>query len=147
MGRRQSPPRPPRPALPPFPLCPQSSRSGHPCGRRAGHGDFHVCVCEAEQAIELLSARRGTSRDGQPTDNREKSVSNPHDTYEQALVAVLAALDGLYDARAKATTAFHPDADDYDPLAHHRAYGTAHGVADALAVVTGMLDDYRKAIA
>ena len=72
-------------------------------------------------------------------------MSKNHDTYEQALKAVMAALDVLYDGSALATTAFDPDDDDYDPLAHHRAYGTAHGVTDALAVVTGMLADYRAA--
>lgn len=72
-------------------------------------------------------------------------MSTIQNTDEQALKDVLAALDGLYDDKAVATTRFNPGADDYDPLAHHRASGTAHGVADALALVAGMLESYRKA--
>lgn len=66
------------------------------------------------------------------------------DNYQSALIAVSAALDALYDDKADAATTIDPAADDYDPLAHHRAFGAARGVADALAVVTGMLDNYRR---
>lgn len=54
-------------------------------------------------------------------------MSNRHDTYEQGLIAVMHALDALTDVT--------PAGDRHS------------GICDALAVVTGMLDDYRKAIA
>lgn len=72
-------------------------------------------------------------------------MSKSHDTYEAALTAVAAALDALADTAANRASAHDPRADDYDPLRHHVAAGRSHGAHDALAVVTGMLADYRKA--
>ena len=68
-----------------------------------------------------------------------------HDTYEQALKAVMAALDVLHDDAFRASTAFDPGAEDYQHSQHLIAAGRMTGVADALAVVTGMLADYRAA--
>lgn len=72
-------------------------------------------------------------------------MSKSHDTYEAALSAVAAALDALADTAAAQAVAHDPRADDYDPLRHHLDSGRSNGVHDALAVVTGMLADYRKA--
>lgn len=74
-------------------------------------------------------------------------MSNTHDTYEAALVAVSAALDALADTAAVKALAHDPRAGDYDPLRHHVAAGRSHGVHDALAVVTGMLAEYKAGAA
>lgn len=72
-------------------------------------------------------------------------MSTTHDTYRQELSAVAAALDALADTAAAQALAHDPDADDYNPHQHLLAAGRSHGVHDALAVVTGMLADYRRA--
>lgn len=70
-------------------------------------------------------------------------MNHPQDTYEQALKAVLAALDVLVDERSIECLAFDPDADDYSHTKHLVAAGERIGATDALAVVAGMLDSYR----
>lgn len=57
-------------------------------------------------------------------------MSTTNDTYEAGLIAVMHALDALAALADAANTG-----------------GRHTGICDALAVVTGMLDDYRKAIA
>lgn len=71
-------------------------------------------------------------------------MSNTHDTYGRALSAVTAALDALANAAAVRAVAHNPDADGYDAHKHLLDAGRSHGVHDALAVVAGMLADYRK---
>jgi len=68
-----------------------------------------------------------------------------HDTYEQALTAVTVALDALADEAAVRAVSHDPGDDDYDALRHHVDSGRSHGIHDALALVAGMLDGYRKA--
>ncbi len=74
-------------------------------------------------------------------------MSNTQDTYEAALRAVMAALDVLAEERSRECLAFDPDAEDYQHHKHLVAAGERIGVTDALAVVTGMLAEYRKAVA
>lgn len=74
-------------------------------------------------------------------------MSTIEDTYEQALCAVSAALDALCAEKAKAVLAFDPEAEDYNISRHVAASHEHTGVCDALALVTGMLSDYRKASA
>ena len=68
-----------------------------------------------------------------------------NDTYEQALKAVMAALDVLHDDIYQQATAFDPGAENYKHSQHLIAAGKLTGVTDSLAVVTGMLADYRAA--
>lgn len=71
------------------------------------------------------------------------------DNYEQALIAVLVALDALsdtYAAEAKAVNS-RVGEDDYDPELDTRLTHRYVGVADAYALIAGMISDYRKASA
>lgn len=70
-------------------------------------------------------------------------MSNHQDNYEAALEVALAALDALVDERSRECLAFDPDAEDYSHAKHCVAAGERIGVTDALALVTGMLSDYR----
>lgn len=151
MSRRQSPPRPPRRELPPFTPCGQPSRSGHPCGRIAGHtGAGHVCRCEAERALEMSEARRGAIRDGQPTENGEEPVSTTNDTYEAGLIAAMHALDALADVRKAEAAALDSTVTGegaYDSRRHTEAAYRYTGIVDAYGLIAGMVSDYRKAVA
>lgn len=68
-----------------------------------------------------------------------------HDTYEQALTAVTVALDALADEAAVRAVSHDPDNDDYNTVRHQIDCGRSQGIHDALALVAGMLDGYRKA--
>jgi hypothetical protein len=76
-------------------------------------------------------------------------VSKQHDTYEQALIAVMEALEALAD-RAYATAKSLSPAVMGESYSDHRetmAVGTYVGTSDAYALVVGMISDYRKASA
>lgn len=55
----------------------------------------------------------------------------------------MAALDVLHNDIYQQATAFDPGAEDYRHSQHLIAAGRMTGVTDSLAVVTGMLADYR----
>lgn len=69
-------------------------------------------------------------------------MSRTNDTYEAALVAVSAALDALFESTQPGP--FDPDADTHTQFLHGISFGRHQGVTDALAVVIGMLADYRR---
>ncbi len=71
------------------------------------------------------------------------------DNYEQALIAVMEALEALAD-RAHATAKSLSPAVMGESYSDHRetmAVGTYVGTSDAYALVVGMISDYRKAVA
>lgn len=77
------------------------------------------------------------------------STQKNTDPYEAALTAVVEALDGLSERRLY--TAMSLDMKtlgaEYDVYRHTMATGEYAGVNDAHALVTAMLNDYRKASA
>ena len=71
------------------------------------------------------------------------------DNYEQALIAVMEALEALAD-RAYATAKSLSPAVMGESYSDHRetmAVGTYVGTSDAYALIAGMVSDYRKASA
>lgn len=71
-------------------------------------------------------------------------MNKSNDTYEQALVAVSAALDALCADKSRIATGFDPGEENYNSTRHTLAAGEHMGALDALMLVTGMISDYRK---
>ena len=85
--------------------------AGHRAGSAGEMRDRGPPVRGAQRLIRTTTEwRRGSTRDGQPIERNgeEPPMSTIQNTDEQALKDVLAALDGLYDDKAVATTRFNP---------------------------------------